>query len=348
MRVPDGNDSLTGARIAEVPVHLGDGKGTIASADCSVFMTMSVFMMMTEILMLSGSSLEALRHRGVAPGQLRTFATQMARRVEQRCPRCGTQNSCGELCARDRTLRIAIVRLLHALARELEQDGDRSPCAPIRAGHRGVRLRAALGAAIVAFGGLSPTMSFAMDTHDPFSGLQVVDADELSQHRGGFSVNGVDVNFGAMVTTFVNGVVILETQFTATEQGMTVSQSGPATESSTPVVGAPELQVTVVNGSSQAAGSLVPSTFNTSGVNGPKGVVISAPSGASAALSMINTMGVANVVVSNASNQSIAQQVEVNITLNNFSSIGQQIRLSQLGSQVANSVQDALATSIVH
>ena len=178
-----------------------------------------------------------------------------------------------------------------------------------------------------------PSVSFAMDEQDSFSGLQAIDDQQLSQMRGGFSVAGINVAFGAVVTTMINGVTVLQTQFVATNSGLAAIQSGPVTTTSTPLVNSPGTNVTVAQGPPGA---------------GTQVVTVSAPTGSTAAIATIDSQKIVNAIVSNASNQNISQQIELNVQLSNFSSVANQMGHDQLGSQVASSVQAALVAGLPH
>jgi hypothetical protein len=195
------------------------------------------------------------------------------------------------------------------------------------------RTSALLAASIIAAGTLLPSASFAMGGQDAFAGLQTVDDRKLSHMRGGFSVAGINVAFGAVVTTMINGVAVLQTQFVATNAGLIANQSGPVTTTSTPLAGLPGTKVTVAQG---------PSGPNT------QVVTVAAPTGTTAAIATIGSQKIVNAIVSNASNQNISQQIELNVQLSNFNSVANQMGHDQLGSQVANSVQAALQASLPH
>lgn len=219
------------------------------------------------------------------------------------------------------------------------------PASPPLASFGGL-MRKTMVAGLAAFTIFSPTKGFAMAGPDPFSGLESVGSDELAARRGGFSAAGIDVSFGAVVRTVVNGTTVLETQFTLTPDGMMASQSGPATTSNMPIAGMPDLKVTVVDGTPGSAGGLTEANVGASALNGARGVIVTGPNGVSAALSTVSTMQVANVIVNSASGQAINQQIEVNIALNNFMATQQQIVAGQMGGQIASNVQSALASTI--
>ncbi|MDE2462504.1 MAG: hypothetical protein KGO02_02135, partial [Alphaproteobacteria bacterium] len=308
----------------------------------------------TEIVMsalTSGTSVSMdivvgqLRREGVRPSSLRALAPYMAFRIEHSLSTLVRGSPpwvrSGEVCR--------LGDALESLFAKLAMDLDVKAVTP--QGNRRRRLhalskRALASAALAVFVSVIPSLSYAGAGDNPFAGLSTVSDDQLAGSRGGFMVEGVDINFGAIVKTVVNGAVVLETQLTATNGALVAVQSGPATTSSTPIPGSPQINVRVVNNTVVAEGTLVP------GQNGPStytsGVVITSPGGSSAAVSTFDPSRIVNVVSSNDSNQNITQQMEINVTLSNYSALKSQIQLSQLATNVTNNVQSALATSISH
>jgi hypothetical protein len=194
--------------------------------------------------------------------------------------------------------------------------------------------------------GLLPSPGFAHTEDNPFAGLSSVSDHQLAHSRGGFMVAGVNVNFGAVVKTVVNGSVVLETQLTATNDGVVAVQSGPATTSTTPIPGSPQLNVQVLGGAKVGGATPVPGQ-NAADVFSA-GVIITGPGGTSEAVSSFEPSSIINAVSSNASNQAITQQVVINVTLSEFSALQSQIQFSQLGTNITNGVQSALLTSMPH
>ena len=209
-------------------------------------------------------------------------------------------------------------------------------------------------AAVILLGGVAgcagemPQPHYAAKAATNLNELKMVSADDLATRRGGFSYAGIDINFGAVVRTVVNGTLVLETQFTSTPLGLVATQSGPATTSNTPIVGSPDLNVSLLDGSSQSNGHITQINLGSSTFQNVKGVVISGPSGVSTALSSVSSLQIANAVLSNAVGQAVSQQIEVNIALSNFGSVQQQIAANQINTRVASAVQTALAASIPH
>ncbi|MDE2465210.1 MAG: hypothetical protein KGO02_16060 [Alphaproteobacteria bacterium] len=288
---------------------------------------------------------EELRRARVSPSSLRSLAPALTVRIERvLSSEGGSGRDCvsgGDGWKLDAALECLLAKLAVALGIGARAQRDRGS-RPFWARSRTAFASAGL---VLLLGGL-PSQGLASTGDNPFAGLSTVSDHQLAGSRGGFMVEGVDVNFGAIVKTVVNGAVVLETQLTATNGGLVAVQSGPATTSSTPVPGSPQISVKVVDNTLVAEGTLVP------GQNAPgvytSGVVITSPGGSSAAVSTFDPSRIVNAVSSNDSNQNITQQMEINVTLSNYSALRSQIQLSQLGTNVTNNVQSALATSISH
>ena len=56
-------------------------------------------------------------------------------------------------------------------------------------------------------------------------GIEVMSAEDLDAHRGGFEIAGLNINFGATITTLVNGVPALTTVLTWTDVGAFVQET---------------------------------------------------------------------------------------------------------------------------
>lgn len=177
---------------------------------------------------------------------------------------------------------------------------------------------------------------------DRISMLEQIPSDELAEMRGGFSVAGVDFSFGAVIRTVVDGTTVLETQFTATPDGLTAVQTGPATAPGYVLPGQPGATVTVINGTGEPISLPSQINLNPSVFDEAQGIVINSPTGVTAGLSQFNTTQILNGVLSTASNQNLAQQIEINIALSNFTDFQAQIMTGQAAARIASAVQSGL------
>ena len=288
---------------------------------------------------------DRLRRLGVSPGALDALLPALQARTRAGGSTLKRLDMESEDAGDLSRLNEALQRLLEKIAEELEprcaSNGKHGS-----SGYLGRCRRFLASASLLTMFALVPSQSYASASDNPFAGLTSVSDHQLANSRGGFMVAGVNVNFGAVVKTVVNGSVVLETQLTATNGGVVAVQSGPATTSATPIPGSPQLNVQVVGGTKAGGGSYVPGQNAASVFTA--GVIITGPGGTSEAVSSFEPSSIVNAVSSNASNQAITQQVEINVTLSDFSALQSQIQFSQLGTKITNGVQSALLTSMPH
>jgi len=148
-----------------------------------------------------------------------------------------------------------------------------------------------------------------------------LDDSQLADIRGGFTnANGTTFSFAVSMTTRVNGQVALATTLQLNAQGMTTSETvGPRAEN--------------LN-QAQKFG------LNLAGLP-QSGVIVPGPGGASAIIQ--NTSGqIMNVLVNNASGQSIVQNTSVTLIVPNLPTLKEEAQLNSVGAAVASAINSAL------
>lgn len=147
---------------------------------------------------------------------------------------------------------------------------------------------------------------------EDFSAAPVPDS-ELAEMRGGYlAADGIQFNFGALLSATVNGQLALQTQVTYTATGQQVTQTdGPNT----------------VQGGSPAAGSSgAINGLDLQGFN-PKDVTLvkNAATGQiqTALIQKVSGGSVQNIVINTASNQNIQQSTQLQLQLPNFAATEQ-------------------------
>jgi hypothetical protein len=130
-----------------------------------------------------------------------------------------------------------------------------------------------------------------------YAGAQVMTADELDGMRGGLRTpSGVEFGFGAVVSTYVDGSLALQTRLTWTDTGpMETLQAGMLT---------PDLAAKA------AAGGVV-----LSGGGQLQGVVIPGDGGVTAVTHDITGDHIAQLVINNANNRDIRQSTDITLSL---------------------------------
>lgn len=128
---------------------------------------------------------------------------------------------------------------------------------------------------------------------------------ELADMRGGFLVaDGVQFNFGALMSTQVNGQLAFQTQVTFTPAGPQVAQTvGPNT----------------VQGTTASNGTI--NGLNLQGFN-PKDVAL-LNNGATALIQKVVGGSVQNIVINAANNQNIQQSTQLQLKLPGFAQTAQ-------------------------
>jgi hypothetical protein len=154
----------------------------------------------------------------------------------------------------------------------------------------------------------------AADENSWGADIEVMDEAELDNHRGGFEIAGIDVNFGAVVTTLVDGAPVLSTQLTWTDAGAIIEQT----------VG--ELGQDAASLSGDQLGALGLDPDRTAG-----GIVIVDDTGVTEIVHNVTEGALQNIVINSASGQDIAQQIDVSLELPGFELVQADLILERFG-----------------
>lgn len=172
-----------------------------------------------------------------------------------------------------------------------------------------MRPRAALFATLAV---VCLMMAAPAHASDPWDDVEVVEDDALADMRGGFKVGGIEVGFGATVTTYANGMMAMQTQLTWTDAGLVAQQTlgelGQKLESMTP--------------EQRAALGL-------EGLSG--GVVIADEAGVTALVHNVTEGALQNIVLNTASGRDLGQHVDVTLTLPGFEAVQEGLGLELFG-----------------
>jgi hypothetical protein len=164
----------------------------------------------------------------------------------------------------------------------------------------------ALAAALIA-GATSPAFAeitggqSAMGEDASVSDLPVVSDEELDQNRGGFTWEGVDINLGAEIRTYLDGALVLQTNISWTAAGANTTRFVSA--ALTPASAA-QLQAGILSngGISMHVGDQ--SVFL---ANGGQTAILQPTDGA-----------IQNILINRASNISARQEIDAVLDLGNF------------------------------
>jgi hypothetical protein len=184
-------------------------------------------------------------------------------------------------------------------------------------------LRFALATA-AAFAALSAP-AFASD--DAWSDVEVIADDEMDDLRGGFEIPGtsINVNFGAVVTTVMNGIPVLTTNVTWTDAGAIVDR-------------------TMAN-VGESLSEMPPEAIEALGLDGLQdagGLVIEDEAGVTAIVHNITESSIQNIIVNNATGRDIAQDIDVTLTLPGFEYVQQQIATERFGIRIGEDLSNVM------
>jgi hypothetical protein len=189
-------------------------------------------------------------------------------------------------------------------------------------------LRAALlaSAALLAF--QAPAYaSIGEDSLDAAWGdVEVLDDAEMADMRGGFSFGGVDFGFGAVITTYADGVRAMQTNLTWTDSGVAVSQ----------MLGSLGQELSSMSAEQRAALGL-------EGMTDANGVVIVDGDGVTALVHNITDGALQNIIINNADGRDLRQEVDVTLTLPGFEAVQAGMLLDKVGIQLSGDLAHILA-----
>lgn len=153
---------------------------------------------------------------------------------------------------------------------------------------------------------------------DAFDDCEVAEDAALADARGGYiTAGGVAFDLGAVITTWRNGAVALQTMLTWTPQGL----------AATHVTGAP-------NTSDLANAQPV--------LTGTGGVALVDPNGQTTILHMGSNGSIVNGIITSESNQTIAQQVDITITLPGFDAMQAGFQNDKMGIRLSDDLSSLL------
>lgn len=147
--------------------------------------------------------------------------------------------------------------------------------------------------------------------------FEVIDDAELDDLRGGFSLGGIEIGFGAVVTSTLNGVPVLTTQLTLTDAGALVEET-----------------LSAVGNNLSALTPEQRTALGLEDVAGANGVVIDSESGITAFVHNVAKGTLQNILVNTATGQDIEQNIDITLTLPGFEYIQEQLALERFGLQV--------------
>lgn len=155
---------------------------------------------------------------------------------------------------------------------------------------------------------------------------------ELAETRGGFLVaNGVVLDFGATVRTYVDGQLALESRLTWTETGAVTEHAGG-------VMGAADL--------AGAIDAAMARGLDLEALQNGQGLLLSDANGATALVHNLRNGSIQNLIVNNADGRDLRQEIEITLTLPNLESMQRDYSFDQMGSQITQEMNAALMQAL--
>ena len=149
--------------------------------------------------------------------------------------------------------------------------------------------------------------------------------DDLAEARGGFmTAGGFTFNFGVVVRSYINDALALQTQLTWTPTGPVTEQTHHS------VPGVEDLAVAMAD---LAAGGI-----DLAGLQNVGGVAVVDTDGATAILHNITTSQLQNLIINNADNRNIRQDMELNLILPDLATIQMDSRMQNYGSHILRDI----------
>lgn len=155
--------------------------------------------------------------------------------------------------------------------------------------------------------------------------VEVMADAEMDGLRGGFEINGIEIGFGAVITSYMNGAPVLTTQLTWTDAGAIVEQ-------------------TMAN-VGQRLEDLTPEQREALGVNGLEGaggIVIDDEAGVTALVHNVAEGALQNIIINSATGRDLKQDIDVTLTLPGFDAIQDSLVLERFGLRLSDDMQGVI------
>ncbi|HYD87543.1 MAG TPA: hypothetical protein VEA80_08725 [Vitreimonas sp.] len=153
-------------------------------------------------------------------------------------------------------------------------------------------------------------------------GVEVMAEEEMAAERGGISIGGVDINFGAVVTTLVNGVPALTTTLTWTDAGTFIEET--------------------VGDIGESINDMTPEELDALGLGeleNAGGVVIEDENGVTALVHNVTEGALQNIIINSATGRDLAQEIDVTLELPGFELMQDQLIVEHFGFRISDDLQ---------
>ncbi|MAT66247.1 MAG: hypothetical protein CMN57_11460 [Gammaproteobacteria bacterium] len=165
--------------------------------------------------------------------------------------------------------------------------------------------------------------------HEAFP-ARVLEAADLAALRGGFSLRGLEMEFGASLRSFQDGRLLMETLVSVTDRGTHTTTSIPRAVDTL----SPGPETAARTGSSPPAAN---SGIELNGLGSAGRVVVNDARGMTASIHEVTRQRILGVLVSRATDTALRQEAQVDVTIRNFSQFQQTVRQAILNNHLGRS-----------
>jgi hypothetical protein len=158
-------------------------------------------------------------------------------------------------------------------------------------------------------------------------GVDVMAETEMDDLRGGFEIPGtsITVNFGAVVTTLMNGAPVLTTNVTWTDAGAIVDQTMA------------NVGVTLSEMPDEAKQAL-----GLGGMENAGGLVIQDEAGVTAIVHNVAESSIQNIIINSATGRDIVQDIDVTLELPGFEAIQSALTTERFGIYITDDMRSVM------
>lgn len=171
----------------------------------------------------------------------------------------------------------------------------------------------------------NPVKKGSVDSNNMFTEIPVISNIELGSMRGGFRIGDLDINIGAIVQTFIDGRLALHSQLSVTDNGS--FENTITSPASSEIPGA---TVISTGGNGLTLQEVTPNGVVVDGLEGSEGIIVNDSRGFTAALQSIRKDRFLTTIVNRASGRRIRHEVDVDVTIRNFSQLQRNARSARL------------------
>jgi hypothetical protein len=149
--------------------------------------------------------------------------------------------------------------------------------------------------------------------------IEVMQDEEMADQRGGFRIGGFEFNFGAVITSTIDGVPVLTTTIMWTDAGAIIQRT--------------------LAGLGQNLDDLTPeqrSALGLDGLEGAGGLLVEGTDGVTALVHNVTDGSLQNIIVNTATGRDISQDIDVRLELPNFEFVQQQLMTERFGIRIGD------------